>query len=194
MEAGYNTVLRSSEMYEHYEKFTDAMYLLTTAFVADYRDILRRLSVLIQRSGVHVVKINQETAAVQAELLALLQVPGPMEADVRRRYNSDRELWQGVPLSGWDDAQDRLTQLKQTLLVTLCEKLGERVPCVGPINKARMTMFDFSSIPIGIDPASVAARAVYGNDDVITWATHFYSFWNDGRSADEVATALLTEW
>ena len=120
LEVGYQTVLLASEMYAHYDAVTNAMYFLTTAFIADYRAVLTRLSLMIQRNGVSVLSINNKLDSTLAELQTLLAVTGPTEARVRMSYDATRELYKGVPIGGWDagSPRSRLITLKTLLSST----------------------------------------------------------------------------
>ena len=194
VEAGYQAVLLASEIYQHYDAFTNAMYLLTTAFIADYRSVLTRLSLLIQRNGVSVLQINNKLDATLAELQTLLSVTGSTEASIRTSYDSDRELFKGIPIDSWEASRSQFRELKEAMISKLVSKLNARVRCVGPLNDARLIMFDFKAIPTGSDEVNVEARTSYGNNEVINFAKHFFKLWKDGRTADDIAAQLLTEW
>lgn len=194
LEAGFSQVLEASPIYKHNMRFTDGKYLLATAFIADWREPMSRMSQLIQRSGISSLKINQRAATLEAELLQLIATPGPLEARVRLDYCAERELYLGIPVHGFEEGSAWLQEIRGPFLTKLAEKVAARVTCTGPIAEAACIMFDFTAIPLGKEQEQVLARAEYGNKEVLAFAMHFAALWGDDRSAEEIGAALVAEW
>ena len=193
LEAGYNAVLEQSKVYAHMTTFSSAKYLRTTAFIADFRSSLARLSELIQRAGVSPISINNKLTGTIAELTLLISTPGAMESGVIGKFDSEREMYLGVPVHGWEEASTFMAGTRRTFLAKLCEALNARVKCDSPLDIARIKMFDFTSIPMGKDEEEVAARASYGNKEVEEWAAHYAEFF-DGESQEAKVAALISDW
>ena len=197
MEKGFSSVLEDSEMYAHNMLFTDAKYLRTTAFVADWRETVTHLSLLIQRKGIHPLKINQKLDSTIAELTVLKMGPGRSERAVVDTYDLERELYKGIPVHGWDEAEAYISAFRPEFPSTLIEQLDARVRCTGPVNNARCIMFDFASIPLGNNTRTIVEkRAAYGNEEVQEFAITFTDLWpgTDSRTTAEKAAGLVAEW
>ena len=125
-------------------------------------------------------------------MTALITVPGPIEASVRAKYDPDRELYAGIPIGDWDKAMDEMEELRRRFLPKLIECVGGRVPCIGLLYDARITMFDFTGIPLGKTPVEVARRADYGNDAIKTFVSQFHKLWMDDRGVEALTAAVTS--
>ena len=112
-------------------------------------------------------------------------------------YDLEQELYKGIPMHGWDEAEAYISVLHPNVLSTLIEKLDAHVWCIGPVNNAHCIMFDFASIPLGNNTCTIVeCWAAYGNKEVHKFTTTFIDLWpgTNRCSTAKKAAGLVAEW
>lgn len=197
MEAGQQTVLMGASTYELYDRWSDARFVLSCAFNLDVKQkCTTRLSELTQRENLTCLSLNVKVAAVCAELELMRDTPGPNERELRASYVSSRESLKGITVADWESASTLLGADKNTYLDALIPALEDDVSASGPVNEARLELFDFSSIPTG--KANATARAKHGNDSVRLLLKKFWPVFNEALKLEgglqAYSDAMLGDW
>ena len=197
-ESGVLTVLEESTAYRLYCASTAARHRWTLAFLYDVKATsLKRLSELSQRAALTPLALNVKTDAVLAELEMFKTEAGPEEAQFTASYDPAREMYDGLTVADFEGAKATVAADKLTYLNHLVTGISEDVPASGPINEARIQVFDFCSIPTG--PENQTQRASYGNSSVRSLVSQWWPVFQCSRDRSQeamcnVQEAFVSEW